>query len=331
MLVSALADFACGAGDDSSDPAEGTTGASGTSSGSGTTGGNTATGTTGSGGTTTTGGATGTGGTSSGTTTSGGGGVAGGAGGSAGAAGSGGTGVGAGSGGRGTGGAAPDGGQGTGGSAGGSVDAGRDATGGTAGSTGGADAGNVVAQLLRITQGCARVASAHTYSLDNGQTTNICALNGAFYWTADMDIDCDGRDVGDGKCPGPDPTYLPDTAFHNSANQPLAASVTPYVVIPQDFRPAGLVGGAVVAVIYNGQLEFAVFGDTGPTDIIGEASYACAVGLGINPNPANGGVGSGVTYIAFAGAGTRPADIENQTQTSTLGQQLAQQLIQNNP
>jgi hypothetical protein len=42
-------------------------------------------------------------------------------------------------------------------------------------------------------------------------------------------------------------------------------------------------------------------------------------------------VSSGVTYIAFAGAGTRPADIENQTQTGTLGQQLAQQLIQNNP
>lgn len=305
VVVAALADVACGAGDDSGGPAGGTTGASGTGGGSGTTGGNTATGPTGSGGTTNTGG---TGGASSGTMMSGGG---------------------AGSGGRG--GTAPDGGQGTGGSAGGSVDAGRDATGGTAGSTGGADAGDLVAQLLRITQGCARVASAHTYSLDNGQTTNICALNGAFYWTADMDIDCDGRDVGDGKCPGPDPTYLPDTAFHNSANQPLAASVTPYVVIPQDFRPAGLVGGAVVAVIYNGQLEFAVFGDTGPTDIIGEASYACAVGLGINPNPANGGVGSGVTYIAFAGAGTRPADIENQTQTSTLGQQLAQQLIQNNP
>jgi hypothetical protein len=233
-------------------------------------------------------------------------------------------------------GGARDAGRDSSGAGGSKIDAGRDAStgsGGTGGSTP-ADAGSLVDQLLARTKACANVVSSHDYALDNGQRVNICGMNGAVYWTADMDIDCDGRDVGDGKCPGNDCCYQPDTAFHNNSNQPLAASVTPYVVIPNDFHFAGLDttnGGNVIAVIYNRQLLFAVFGDTGPADIIGEASYATAAKLGINPDPGNGGVGSGVTYIAFVGTGTRPSDIENQTETATLGQQLAQKLIQNNP
>jgi len=186
---------------------------------------------------------------------------------------------------------------------------------------------------LNLTRACTRIVSSHSYALDSGQKTNICGLNGAIFWTADMDIDCDGRNVGDGKCPGPDPTYLPDTAFHNASDQPLAASVTPYVVIPNDFHIAGLDsnnGGNVTAVIFNDKVAYAVFGDTGPTDIIGEASYATAVSLGINPNPANGGTAGPVTYITFIGNGTRPSNIEDQTATKVLGDQLAAQLQQNN-
>ena len=231
------------------------------------------------------------------------------------------------------GGGAGSGGRGSAGSSGSALDAGRSEAGGAGGSST-VDAGALIDQLLRLTQSCAKVASSHTYKLDNGQAVNICAMNGAVYWTADMDIDCDGRDIGDGKCPGNDCCYQPQTAFTNRNGQPLAASVTPYVVIPNDFQYAGLDtnrGGNVIAVIYNRKLQYAVFGDTGPTDIIGEASYACAATLGINPDPGNGGVGSGVTYIAFVGTGTQPSDIENQTETATLGQQLAQKLIQNNP
>jgi glycosyl hydrolase group 75 (putative chitosanase) len=221
-------------------------------------------------------------------------------------------------------------GSGTAGGGGGGADGGGGGP-GIDGSNGGFDAGNIIDQLLALTQGCAKIVSSHTYKLDNGQAVNICGLNGAIYFTADMDIDCDGRNVGDGKCPGNDCCYQADTAFHNNAGQPLAASVTPYVVIPNDFHIAGLAGGNVVAVIYNRKLEFAVFGDTGPIDIIGEASYACAAALGINPDPGSGGIGGGVTYIAFTGSGSKPADIENQSQTATLGQQLAQNLLQNNP
>jgi hypothetical protein len=195
---------------------------------------------------------------------------------------------------------------------------------------------DVVDKLLALTGNCtaANMVSAHTYP-DPGSLVNdvpICALKGAVFFHSDMDIDCDGRPTGN-LCPGPDPSYQPDTAFHNLNDQPLQAAVTPYVVIPADFTYPGLDttnGGNVVAVIYNHQLEFAVFGDTGPTDLIGEASYACASMLGIDPNPATGGVNSGVTYVVFVGASTVPNDLENQSETKQLGDQLLAQLLADN-
>lgn len=217
---------------------------------------------------------------------------------------------------------------------------GANSAGGTGGATaaGGAaggvnDAGpnpaSLIDELILRTKACATVASTHTYALDNGTKVDICALNGAVYWTADMDIDCDG--VMTTACNATtDCCYQNDTAFHNNADQPLTASTTPYVVIPGDFSYPGLHGGNVTAVIFQGKLQWAVFGDTGPANIIGEASYACAQKLGINPDPKNGGTGSGVTYITFVGNGTAPSDIENQSETKTLGEQLAQRLIQNN-
>jgi hypothetical protein len=188
-------------------------------------------------------------------------------------------------------------------------------------------------QLLALTQGCATVASRHDYALDDRTRAPICALKGAVYWTADMDVDCDGQPTAD-KC-GPDKRldccYQPDTALHNGQDRPLTAAVTPYVVIPSDFSYPGLILGAAVAVIYKGQIQYAVFGDTGPTDIIGEASYACAEKLGIPPSALDGGVGGKVvTYIAFLGNGTVPRDVEDQATTKALGEILAGRLVAEN-
>jgi glycosyl hydrolase group 75 (putative chitosanase) len=245
------------------------------------------------------------------------------------------SGSGGGTGNGGNGGAAGNGGGGNGGGNGGMPDL---ASGGTL-DGGSADLGlgsDVIDKLLALTADCtaAKMVSTHVYPNAGSMVTDvpICALQGAIFFNADMDIDCDGR-MTPGKCPGPDPSYQPDTAFHNLADQPLEAAVTPYVVIPADFAYSGLDtvnGGNVVAVVYNHQLQFAVFGDTGPTDIIGEASYACGESLGIDPNPATGGVGSGVTYVVFVGAGTAPHDIENRTETLQLGNQLLTQLLANN-
>ena len=193
-----------------------------------------------------------------------------------------------------------------------------------------APAGPVTAaQLLALASGCAKPLS-HFYDIQGG-TAQICGLTGAVFWTADMDIDCDGRPTA-GKCDAAhDVSYLPDTAVHNLADQPLAAAVTPYVVIPNDFKTTGLKGGAVTAVIYKGQLLYAVFGDTGPDDIIGEASYAAAAKLGIDPDARTGGVGGKVvTYITFTGTGTVPKDVEDQAETQRLGAGLAAKLLEAN-
>ncbi len=64
--------------------------------------------------------------------------------------------------------------------------------------------------------------------------------------------------------------------------------------------------------------------------IIGEASYAMASSLGIDPNPASGGVDTGVTYIVFTGQGAVVIPIEDHASAVTLGNQLAAQIIQNN-
>jgi hypothetical protein len=290
-------------------------------------------------------GTNGTSGSGSGGTTAGAGGSAGasgggtGTGGASGAGGAGATGGagGAGRGGTGGTGAGSSGAAGKSGASGAAGGAGAGGTAGGAGAGGAADGGGAggaptASQLLALVQNCSSVVSTHKYATDEGGNANIdiCSLNGALFWKGDMDIDCDGRDVGDMKCPGNDCCYQPQTAYTNKSGMPLAASLTPYVVIPNDFKYTGLKGGTVVAVIYNGKIQYAVFGDTGPDTIIGEASYACADKLGINPDPGNGGTGSGVTYIAFVGTGTVPADIENLSETQTLGEKLAAQLILNN-
>jgi hypothetical protein len=105
------------------------------------------------------------------------------------------------------------------------------------------------------------------------------------------------------------------------------------VVVPSTssiwkYTSYGIKGGGVVAVIYNNKVEYAVVGDTGPTQIIGEASYATAKALGIDPDPATGGADSGVTYILFKNSQVSP--IESHSAAVSLGDSLAQQFLQNN-
>jgi hypothetical protein len=96
-----------------------------------------------------------------------------------------------------------------------------------------------------------------------------------------------------------------------------------------DYRNFQIGCGTVVAIIFNNQVLYTVMGDTGPSTIIGEASYASANALGINPDPSNGGTDSGVTYIVFQGS-QRVSPIENHTNATTLGQSLARSFVSNN-
>jgi hypothetical protein len=162
-------------------------------------------------------------------------------------------------------------------------------------------------------------------------TAAICGLNGAVYWVADMDIDCDGRNTPGTRCAAV--AHGLDTFAHTANGAALAGSVTPFVVVPGNLTIPGLRAGGVVAVInqLTRQIAYAVFGDTSLT-AIGAASPACAERVGINPDPVTGGLkgGRNVVYIAFTSANAVPADIENQVQTAQIGQGLTARFITDN-
>ena len=210
------------------------------------------------------------------------------------------------------------------------------------GGDGAPGADDLVTHLLAMTPQICATKVAGDFTLDDpgvmpGGTAAICGLKGAYYWVADLNIDCDGRDAAGAaaKCPV---GHATDTFTHNGSNQPLAASVTPYVVVPAsaanaDLPAVDLKPGTIIAVINHQtrQIVFAVFGDTETNNRIGAASYACAEQLGIDPNPMTGGQkGNTVTYVAFTDPTAVPRNIENQTETRQLGEMLAAKIIADN-
>ena len=192
-------------------------------------------------------------------------------------------------------------------------------------------AGPTAQQLLAKTASCKQVSNGK-YKTDDetGRTIAVCDAGSAVFWKADMDIDCDGQPTA--RCnKNTDPWFQPDTAYPRSDGKALIADQTPYIVVPSisstwNFEKAGLKGAGSCAVIYNNKVLYTVIGDTGPKDIIGEASYATAKALGINPDPANGGVDSGVTYICFKNSKVSP--IENHDKATSVGEGLAAKFVQ---
>lgn len=193
--------------------------------------------------------------------------------------------------------------------------------------------GPTASELLALTNTCSALSGVSSFSSDSGTTANIkmCALNGAIFFKADMDIDCDG---GSGSACKNDPYYQPDTSYVDSNGDALDASTLPFIVLPLDsngFAVAnyGIKGGTVAAVIYGDQVEYGVLGDRGPKGVVGEASYAMADLFGINPSPTSGGVDSGVTYIVFTGNAV-VSPIEDHAAAEALGVQEATALIADN-
>lgn len=186
------------------------------------------------------------------------------------------------------------------------------------------------ADLLAKVRDCAPVSRGR-YRSDNGAPAKIpvCGTEDVVFWKADMDIDCDGR-------PGPrcnrrtDPHYSRSTAYAQSDGRPLSAERLPFIVVPApsriwDYREHGVGGGSVVAVVHRDRVQYAVVGDTGPQDIIGEASHATAKALGIRADPQGGGTPSGVTYIVFKNARVSP--IEDRAAAVTTGERLARRFV----
>ncbi|MFH8391883.1 glycoside hydrolase family 75 protein [Streptomyces sp. NPDC018036] len=186
------------------------------------------------------------------------------------------------------------------------------------------------ADLMAKLGGCTPLSHGR-YRSDDGTSADIpvCGVPGAVFWTADMDIDCDGR-AGPSCNSRTDPLFSESTAFQQSDGRYLSAETLPYVVVPApsdiwDYRDHGIGPGSVAAVIYGGRVQYAVVGDTGPEDIIGEASYATAAGLGIRPDPRGGGTPSGVTYLVFKNARVSP--LQDHAAAVAAGERLARKLL----
>ncbi|MEV5611170.1 glycoside hydrolase family 75 protein [Streptomyces sp. NPDC052225] len=184
--------------------------------------------------------------------------------------------------------------------------------------------------LLAAVRGCRQISHGR-YRSDDGARANVpvCATRGAVHWKADLDVDCDGR-AGRHCNRRTDPFFLNATAYQQSDGRHLSAETLPYIVVPGSSRRwnpyrSGVRGGTVGAIVHRGKVLYAVVGDTGPTDLIGEASYAAARALGINPDPVRGGAGNEVTYILFPGAAARP--IENHRSAVAAGEAAARKLL----
>ncbi|WP_245241858.1 glycoside hydrolase family 75 protein, partial [Streptomyces sp. NEAU-H3] len=166
----------------------------------------------------------------------------------------------------------------------------------------------------RAARSCRQV-SAGLFRRDAARAPEVplCAgQGGTLHWTADLDIDCDGR-------PGPvcnaasGPYFQGTTAWNGSDGRPLSADEVPYVVVPGPsarWRPAasGVTGGTLAVLVHGGRVRYAVVGDTGPTDVIGEASYAAALSLGLGGAPQAAGTQDDVLYLLFPDTRVRPIE-----------------------
>lgn len=114
--------------------------------------------------------------------------------------------------------------------------------------------------------------------------------------------------------------YVSETALADRSkpvNDParyVDASKVPFVVLPGGTsRQLGARPGdfAVVFNPRNGRSSYAIFGDVGPFDRIGEGSMALADNIGIRSDARNGGARRGILYLVFPGSGNgRPRTVE---------------------
>src|SRR5712671_6567333 len=111
----------------------------------------------------------------------------------------------------------------------------------------------------------------------------------------------------------------------NDPTRYVDASKIPFIVLRGAMaREIGARPGdfAVAFNQRNGKSSYAIFGDVGPYDRIGEGSMALAENLGIRSDARNGGARRGILYLVFPGSGNgRPRTIE---EINAEGQKLVQ-------
>jgi hypothetical protein len=137
------------------------------------------------------------------------------------------------------------------------------------------------------------------------------------YFDSELQLDTDGWPEGKGKG---DKHWNPKTSLRYADKKTsLNANQVPYFVLPSPVSWAndrGIFLGDYAAIIYKGKVTYAVFGDEGPEDKIGEGSIQLLRQLGeerLKPNGTviNAGAGPGIVTIVFPGSG-RKADLADQ-------------------
>ncbi len=129
-----------------------------------------------------------------------------------------------------------------------------------------------------------------------------------YAFTSDMMLDTDGRSALEKT----DKTGQSTTSLTDSRGRALDTTETPWVVLPESYKTAmpGMKLGDIVAVVHDGKVVYGIFGDSGPSDQLGEASIKVAEQFpdianapkGLDPN-VGGDDKNDVTYIAFPGSG----------------------------
>ncbi len=136
-------------------------------------------------------------------------------------------------------------------------------------------------------------------------------------------------------------TYAPTTSFQFTDGSQINADEIPYVVLPRakgsdgewaspdrvdgnPFHDAGVQRGDYVKITnpQTGQTTYAIYGENGPSNQVGEISMAAARKLGINASPISGGFtemtdARYLQYEFYPGSGKRsPNGSRIQTQTA---------------
>lgn len=133
--------------------------------------------------------------------------------------------------------------------------------------------------------------------------------NKCLYFDSELQLDTDGWPDGKGKG---DKHWGPNTSLRYADNTSLNANRVPYFVLPLPTSWAndrGISLGDFAAIIYKGKVTYAVFGDQGPENKIGEGSIQLLRALGeerIKPNGRvlDAGTDPGVITIVFPGSGS---------------------------
>jgi hypothetical protein len=105
------------------------------------------------------------------------------------------------------------------------------------------------------------------------------------------------------------------TALHYADGKSLNPGKIAYITIPPDMKGVKL--GDYGTASYGGKTVGVIVGDYGPVGVVGGGSLVTASALGINPDPKQGGVATGVTYLILPGsAGATPPASAAEVQTN---------------